>query len=612
MASGFDMKRNGFMKSISMRVVLVAVLTAMVLVPLSIFWAWSSAVAFQRQVADVNDRHLLIARNLGAALHRYHRDVSSAFLILSHNVVLGQPLKGTEKLLKNLNFRHLCIADASSGRVVATAGPPSAPCPEVIPAKRFAMFQELAQSPELAFSGVMPNPNGEPTIYLVKRYDDRIAVGALTTGYFQELGKRISFGRKGHAAIVDQFGRVLAHPKPSWIEAMKDISKVPPVARMLAGEQGTSTFYSPALKADMIAGFTAINGTGWGVMIPQPVAELEEAASAANQSALMVLAVALAIAVLLGWILASHITGPLQAVMKAAHRMADGDTAARVKFNTRRLLPYELDELRSTFNRMAEAVQQAESEERAARLQADAANHTKTHFIANVSHELRTPLNAIIGFSQLMNDEPFGKVEEQKHREYLSDIHDSAKHLLRLINDLLDISSIEVGALTFQESPVRVPEMLDSAAKIMAPAAQSKEVDLTVRAESGRTVSVDEGRFGQILINLIGNAIRFTPAGGEVSLSAADRDDGSIEITVSDNGTGINPADLERVQDPFQRGGDPVTRNGTGTGLGLAIVKTLANWHQVDFRLESSPGDGTTAVLRLPPHRVINDPAAAA
>ena len=208
-----------------------------------------------------------------------------------------------------------------------------------------------------------------PVIYLVQRRGARLVVGAVYTTYFRELGSRISFGHKGHAAIVDQTGRVLAHPLESWENEARDISGVSAVQRMLRGESGVERFYSPALKGDMIAGFTGIEGPGWGVMVPQPMAEFQETAAQVSSSAKLVLLIGVMAALALAILISGWFARPVNAVASVARRMAGGDISARVGD---RLLSQPLSEIRSlgtAFNQMADQIEDAQTEEISARVE---------------------------------------------------------------------------------------------------------------------------------------------------------------------------------------------------------------------------------------------------
>lgn len=591
--------------NLSLRTVLVSVLIPVTLLPLIAFYFWSNAVALQRQIDDVSDRHLLIARNVGEALRRYHRDVLSAYTILTQNIMQGRHIQSGTALLQNLSFRHLCIADAKTGRVMASVGPQQNPCPAKVPAKRMELFEKLTKSPLPVMSGVEPGPGLEPTIFIVSRLEDHFAIGALRTDYFVELGKAISFGQKGHAAIVDHLGRVLWHPKPAWRKAMKNIAKVPPVAAMMRGEIGISQFYSPAVKADMIAGFTAVKGTGWGVMIPQPFAELEENAEAANRAALLVLFAGFLISIAIGTVLAWRLTGPVSDVIRAASDMAEGRTDARAVDRSRRFVPAEFNELRETFISMAEAVEQSRQTEGRLLQRAESANRAKTIFLASMSHELRTPLNAIIGFAEVLLKDGFEKVGEARSREYLEDILSGGQHLLELINNIIDLSRLELGETVLEKSEISLSRAIDRAVAMVKPIADSKHQELVVDKLPEVTLLAEEMRFRQIIINLASNAVRFTQENGRIEIRVRESEDGGTSICVTDNGPGIDPKDMERVMEPFQRGETELTRGTYGIGLGLGIVASLVDAHGAEFVLDSELGNGTTATVTFPPDSVI-------
>ncbi|HAA91219.1 MAG TPA: hypothetical protein DCE33_02150, partial [Rhodospirillaceae bacterium] len=591
-------------QNLSLRTVLIAVLIPVTLLPLIAFYIWSNQVALQRQVDDVSDRHLLIARNVGEALSRYHRDILSAYTILTQNVMQGRQIQSGAALLQNLSFRHLCIADAKSGKLVASISSETTPCPSKFPDERFALFTQIAKSSTPVMSGVEAGPGNEPTIFIVSRQDGLFAIGALKTDYFVELGKAISFGRKGHAAIVDHLGRVLWHPKPQWRKAMKNISKVPPVAAMVRGENGISQFYSPAVKADMIAGFTAVKGTGWGVMIPQPFVELEEAAAAANRAALLVLFIGFLVSVGIGTALAWRLTGPLSDVIGAARAMAEGGSGTPVIQRKRRFVPAEFNDLRDAFNSMAEAVEKSQQMEARLRQRAESANRAKTIFLASMSHELRTPLNAIIGFAEVLLKDDFDKIGKERCREYLEDILSGGQHLLDLINNILDLSRLELGETALHKANISLSRAIDRAVAMVRPIADGKRQELVVDGILEVALLADEMRFRQIIINLTSNSVQFTQDGGRIEVHSHETEDGGIAITVSDNGPGIDKKDLDRVLQPFQRGETEFTRGTYGIGLGLGIVASLVDAHGADFSLDSELGSGTTATITFPPDSV--------
>jgi predicted signal transduction protein with EAL and GGDEF domain len=341
-----------------LRTVLFVLFCVLTLVPAALFWVWPHSRALENEFDEVRGRHLLLARNLGAALERYHRDVSAAFDLLSVNLEHGHHVDQAGDILLNLEFRHICLADANSGRVISQISPLLKKCPDIVPKERFAYFASIARADKISFTEVMAGPNGQPMIYLLRRWGDKIAIGALTTEYFVRLGKAISFGAKGHAAIVDHKGNVLAHPLDSWVAERKNISKVSAVKRMLNGETGIDTFYSPALKSDMVAGFTSVSGPGWGVMIPQPVEELIAKAERVKYSVFTVFAAGIAIAAGLAIIVAFLISRPLERIIAASRKMGAGDVSVRIDVTSSKLIPAEFRAVEQSFNAMAGQIHQ--------------------------------------------------------------------------------------------------------------------------------------------------------------------------------------------------------------------------------------------------------------
>jgi two-component system cell cycle sensor histidine kinase PleC len=241
----------------------------------------------------------------------------------------------------------------------------------------------------------------------------------------------------------------------------------------------------------------------------------------------------------------------------------------------------------------------------AAKLAAEGANRSKSQFLANMSHELRTPLNAIIGFAELLHKQPFGTIEQPRYVEYAQDIHASGVHLLSLINDILDMAKIEAGRVELNEAQVSVADCIAAAMRLVRH--RAAEANLTLTSEIGRDVPdifADERALRQILLNLIGNAIKFTQPGGAVRITAHRRPEG-VELSVADNGIGIAAEHLAKVMAPFGQVANELTRDHAGTGLGLPLVKALAELHGGSFALSSELGTGTTAVVRIPAARIL-------
>jgi signal transduction histidine kinase len=238
-----------------------------------------------------------------------------------------------------------------------------------------------------------------------------------------------------------------------------------------------------------------------------------------------------------------------------------------------------------------------EIQEKSAQL--EVANKHKSEFLANMSHELRTPLNAIIGFSEVLIDKMFGEVNE-KQLDYLKDIHDSGRHLLSLINDILDLSKIEAGRMDLEVSSFDLPGALSNAMTLVRERAQRHGIQLSLDVDQRLgAVQADERKFKQIVVNLLSNAVKFTPDGGQVALSAK-KYDGKVEVAVRDTGIGIAPEDHAAVFEEFKQVGRDYTRKAEGTGLGLTLTKRFVELHGGEIRLQSALGKGSTFTITLP------------
>jgi PAS domain S-box-containing protein len=235
---------------------------------------------------------------------------------------------------------------------------------------------------------------------------------------------------------------------------------------------------------------------------------------------------------------------------------------------------------------------------------ADRANTAKTRFLSNMSHELRTPLNAILGFSELMSSEVMGPFGNAKYKEYSKDIATSGGHLLRIINDLLDLARIEAGRAELVEESVDLAEVVASSLRMLEPAAIKNGIDLAYELPPDLPpIKADAGKVRQILINLLSNAIKFTPSGGRVSVGVDKHDDGEVVMSVSDNGQGISEAEIQTVMEPFGRLENAITQAAEGTGLGLPLTKGLCELHGGRLEIHSTVGVGTTARAVFPEWR---------
>jgi len=250
-------------------------------------------------------------------------------------------------------------------------------------------------------------------------------------------------------------------------------------------------------------------------------------------------------------------------------------------------------------------VKRAEDELRRAKDAAENANHSKSLFLANMSHELRTPLNAIIGFSEVMAAEMIGPLGDARYREYARDIHDAGKHLLEVISDLLDMSKIEAGKFELASEWLDLGELIDGVAHLVRGRAREAGLSLHTVAPPGLPPVLGERRaLRQVLFNLLGNAIKFTPTGGRIEVTAKTTADGGLAVRVTDTGIGIAPQNIAHALTPFGQVDCSLSREHGGVGLGLPLSQRLVELHGGRLEIVSAVGAGTTVSVLLPAERV--------
>lgn len=283
-----------------------------------------------------------------------------------------------------------------------------------------------------------------------------------------------------------------------------------------------------------------------------------------------------------------------------------GTDISHIKRHESKLVESER-ELIETVQHLERAKQELETKQTQLEVYADranSANRAKTEFLANMSHELRTPLNAIIGFSELIQSETYGKIEEGRYVEYAGDIHKSGEHLLLVINDILDMSKIESGNMQLEMQKVELTEVANSCMRIVAGRASEQNINLDMNIEDGLYINADKRALKQILLNLLSNAVKFSYEGGKVTLNAQNTDDG-IQIQIADEGIGMSDESLANIGKPFAQVGSQLTKNHDGTGLGLSISKSLTEMHGGSLDVISELENGTKVLLSLPQYKKI-------
>jgi len=322
------------------------------------------------------------------------------------------------------------------------------------------------------------------------------------------------------------------------------------------------------------------------------VASVEASRTAYETSRLVVVgfaAASIALALVLGYTISWSLIGPVRQMEARLSEIAAGDFSQTVDVPNRD----ELGKLAAGLNRMSQKLGQLYR-------QLETANRHKSQFLASMSHELRTPLNAIIGFSQVLDEQLFGELNARQRR-YVQHIGESGRHLLALINDVLDLSKVEAGRMELELGPVSLGNVLENGLTMLRDRAVRHGIELNLELDSGITcVEADERKVKQIVFNLLANAVKFTPDGGHVDVVLRAEIGEPVQISVRDTGPGIAPEDHERIFEEFVQVGRTATTPQEGTGLGLSVVKKFVELHNGRVWVESRPGAGSTFTFTLP------------
>jgi signal transduction histidine kinase len=321
-----------------------------------------------------------------------------------------------------------------------------------------------------------------------------------------------------------------------------------------------------------------------------------EASRTAYETSVVVVAVfgvvSIALALALGYGISWSVIGPVRQMEVRLDELAAGDFSHQVDVPNRD----ELGALATELNRMSQALGRAYG-------RLESTNRHKSQFVASMSHELRTPLNAIIGFSDVLQEQLFGPLNARQLR-YVQHIAGSGRHLLALINDILDLSKVEAGRLELELAPVALGELLENGLTMLRERATRHDIELHLQVDPRiACVQADERKLKQVVFNLLSNAVKFTPDGGRVDVVLQAVADDSVQILVRDNGPGIAEEDQERIFQEFEQAGNNPLRAHEGTGLGLAVAKRMVELHGGRISVQSQLGAGSTFSFTLPMHR---------
>lgn len=420
-----------------------------------------------------------------------------------------------------------------------------------------------------------------------------------------DVVSQIRIGKSGLAYVVDASGHLIAHPDISLVLQKLDWSTMPQVRAAREGLQTLPEWQPITIVAtdqtgqEVLTSNAPIPTLGWHVITEVRLSEAFAPLIAELYRSALLLVVGLLLSVIASVYLARRMVQPIRALREGAAQIGAGRLEQRLDVRT----GDELQELGEQFNKMAADLKESYSdlerkiEERTREL--EIANKHKSEFLASMSHELRTPLNAIIGFSEVLQQRMFGEMNE-KQAEYIDDIHGSGKHLLSLINDILDLSKVEAGRMELELATFDLPSAIDNALTLVKERAGIHGIELSCAVDPAVSeINADERKFKQILLNLLSNAVKFTPEGGRIVVAARPVD-GMIEVSVTDTGIGIATEDQEAVFEEFRQVGKDYTKKAEGTGLGLALTRKFVELHGGKIRVTSVVGKGSTFAFTLP------------
>jgi len=445
-----------------------------------------------------------------------------------------------------------------------------------------------------------------------KRPEWGVTVAEVNLKFSWDVVSQINVGRAGLAYVVDDRGRLIAHRDASLVLRNTDFASLIQVQRALTtvprsrGVAEQATIGRDLAGNQVLTASATITPPGWLMLVELPRVEAFEPLQSHILRTAALMTFGIGLSVLLSLFLAHTMARPIQALQTGVARIGAGALNHRIEIHT----SDEIGLLAHDFNKMSAALQEAYAtlENRVAERTKELAiaNHRleeasrhKSIFLASMSHELRTPLNSIIGFSEVLQERLFGDLNE-KQAEYIEDILSSGRHLLSLINEILDLSKVEAGRMELDPSTFDLPSAIDNARIFVREKAMKHGITLDVDIDKQLgDFTGDERKIKQILLNLLSNAVKFTPEGGRIGIHAIPID-GAVEVSVSDTGIGISPEDQARIFEEFRQVGGDYAHKSEGTGLGLTLAKKFVELHDGKIWVESEVGKGSTFTFRLP------------
>lgn len=346
-----------------LRYMFVFIFILIAIVPTTLFWMWPYSKALESEISDVKDRHLVIAKNLSTAFERYYQDVTNVFSTIDPSSTEQFHSQDFRKLLTSFEFNMVAVVEPG-GKIDTCLFHSASDCPNVISRDILQLAHNTVTAQGVKVSTVTEDASMAtgPILLVVRALEDKLLLAYLSTDYIVAMGKRVAFGEKGHAAIIDQEGNLLAHPLDSWVQERKNIAKISVAEKMLQGKTGVELFYSPALKGDMIAGYTSVTNAKWGVMVPQPVSELQNKAQRIDEMAAYVMLLGLGLAILLSIPVSFILVNPLEQLINAIKRIEKGESKTALNVEISSASPIEIRALKHSFISMMNNIEVKENQ----------------------------------------------------------------------------------------------------------------------------------------------------------------------------------------------------------------------------------------------------------
>ena len=578
------------------QIVVATVLSLAILAAATV--AWTRAAFLNREMELVREKHLLLAEKLSLSLDRYILDVVAIF---DH---AADTYGGQEdaELLETVKISAVRYFD-QQGAIEFEYNPNRRDIPYEIVADLMVRIEASGQGGVTVISDLVNNNSDAFFVIVRKTTDGGFAAGRLELDYIRALQASIRFGELGHSAIFDKRGFTIAHPIKSVEDGGMNASGISIVQQMMAGKTGVETFYSPPMKKDMIAGFTAVSSTGWGIMVPQPIEEIIMGVNRASFGAFMVILIFLILAALVGLVLARSISGPIERLADFSARIADNEGGVSDNSVVNKpYTSYEMEYLRQALMRLIEHFRRSDLKLRTALDIEERESKFKDNFLIAVGHELKNPLNGVSGMLAVATE----KNKDQDVARFLGIAANSAKMMNHIIEEMLVFSGEQRENKPLYLEPVLLKDFCTDLAEVHSRYAQEKGLIFNKEFNFPRRVRIetDRTKLSQVLSNLLNNALKYTNE-GEIFFGVSLREmpgkpESELCFTIRDTGIGISKENKQRVFDPFFQADSSYSRSYNGLGLGLSIVRQLSERLQGTVELESEIGEGTTAILTIP------------